>query len=83
MPNVSRRQLAVLRLLHGGAALRDDGNDRGFLTIAHPVVPAPDLQRLERAGWIERRKFGQFAITEKGRDEVRVHDDIDLFTESQ
>lgn len=82
MPNISRRQLAVLRLLHGGAILRVDDRGRGVLLVTEPVMNAPLLTGLVQAGWIAPQTMAHYTITEAGRDQVRVHDDIDQFTES-
>ncbi len=85
MPRLTRRLVALLRVMHAGVPVRVAPKGTGVLDFSRtPRHLAPDqLEALERDGLIARTpRTRRYEITEKGRDAVRVRDGVDEFVDA-
>ncbi len=75
------REVEVLRLLHGGCRVVATAKGAGRLELpgAETVRPAT-LQQMVDAGWLAFDGVKQrWTLTELGKDQVRVRDDVQRF----
>lgn len=80
MARLTQRILYLLRVMHAGVPVRVAPKGTGVLDMSRmPRHVAPEqLAALEADGLIARTaRRTHYEITEKGRDAVRVRDDVD------